>query len=410
LGDKDAQALLTMEITMLSPYALSPIDQESHTADATAAFTVHTSTGGADQERQRIETSLRETGSGRQIGHAILWLAEVAPLSKLAAFEPAALRTGVYLECFDVALDAAAGATPVLLYATARQSRLARRTTMMLDPRSATDALLTLGNFQPLPKVPALRGARLDRVLSQAAQACHEVRQPLLPSFLTGEVIETVYAFVTRMYQTGFFKAVQEGTLTREQYISVLSQSHHYVRYTTRILGRCIAHAQTPELRNHFIKHLTGEINHELIIEKDLEHLGTDPTYVREQMTPNTPTYQFLLAELCFISHFQDPLLLMAAPLAAEGIATHLQQAFVDDLQAIIACWGIEHPGQATQFVSSHINFDGGEDGHWEGSAKLLADYLTDEIKLRWFLAALAVCTEALEQCYTAGVEEMALW
>jgi thiaminase len=399
-----------MESTMLSPYALSPIDQESHTADATAAFTVHTSTGGAHQERQRVETALRETGSGRQVGHAVLRLAEAAPLAPLAAFERAALRTGAYLACFDVAPDAAAGATPVLLYAAARQARVARRTTLMFDPRSATDALLTLGNFQPLPKVPALRGARLDRVLSQAAQACHETGQPLLPSFLAGEVIETVYAFVARMYQSGFFKAVQEGTLTREQYISVLSQSHHYVRYTTRILGGCIAHAPTPELRHHFITHLTGEINHELIIEQDLEHLDADPTYVHEQMTPNTPTYQFLLAELCFISHFQDPLLLMAAPLAAEGIASHLQRAFVDDLQAIIAGWGIEHPGQATQFVSSHISFDGGADGHWEGSAQLLAGYLTDEIKLRWFLAALAVCTEALERCYTAGVEEMALW
>ena len=395
---------------MLSPYALSSLGQESHTAVATAAFTVHTSTWGADQARQCIETSLRETGSGRQIGHTVLWLAEAAPLPQLAAFERAALGTGVYLACFDVAPAAAAGATPVLLYAAARQARVARRTTVLLDPRSVADSLLTLGHFQPLPKASELLGTRVDLMLYKAAQACHEVRQPLLPSFLTGEVIETVYAFVARMYQTGFFKAVQEGTLTRAQYISLLSQSHHYVRYTTRILGRCIAHAQTPALRNHFIKHLTGEINHELIIEQDLAHLGTDPTYVREQMAPNTPTYQFLLAELCLISHFQDPLLLMAAPLAAEGMATYLQPAFVDDLQAIIAGWGIEHPGQATRFLASHIDFDGGEDGHWAGAVKLLADYLTDESKLRWFLAALAVCTEALERCYTAGVEEMALW
>lgn len=123
-----------------------------------------------------------------------------------------------------------------------------------------------------------------------------------------------------------------------------------------------------------------------------------------------TAAYQFLLAELSLISHFQDPLWLTAAPLAVEGMAAHLQPAFLEHLQAIVADWGMADPCQATRFLSSHINFDGGDDGHWEGSVRLLGEYLIDEPTLRWFLAALGVCTEALERCYTAGVDDMALW
>jgi len=377
--------------------------------DATRAFTVQISSDGGAAD-SRIETLLQDAGSGQVLGRSVLSFAEASPKMELRAFARAALQTGAYLEHFTVDPDASASATPVLLYATARQARVAGRITIVLDPRCDAAALRALGRFEPLPKVPILLGSRVDRVLSRAAEACNETGQPLLPTFLIREVIDTVNAFVAGIYQTGFFRAVQDGTLTREQYVYFLSQAHHYVRYTTRILGRCVAHAHTPELRSHFIKHLSGEINHELTIEKDLEYLGADPAYVREQMVPNTPTYQFLLAELSLISHFQDPLWLTAAPLAVEGMAAHLQPEFLEHLQAIVADWGMEDPCQATRFLSSHINFDGGDDGHWEGSVRLLGEYLIDEPTLRWFLAALGVCTEALERCYAAGVDDMALW
>ena len=379
-------------------------------AAATPTFTIQVATGGGQDGKHTMETFLRHEGSGRQLAHSTLSFAEASRMLEFSACGRTALETGVYLESFTVSPDAPAAVIPVLLYASARLARVARRTTIVLGPGCNAPPLLELGGFRSLPKVPVLLGGRVDSVLSRAAQACDQTGQPLLPTFLIEEVIETVRAFVDRIYRTGIFKAVDDGTLTQEQYVHVLSQIHHYVRYTTRILGRCIAHAETSELRSHFISHLTGEINHELIIEKDLESLGADPAYVREQMTPNTSTYQFLLAELCLISHFQDPLLLTAAPLAAEGMAAHLRPAFVDHLQAIVASWGIADPCTATRFLSSHIDFDGGNDGHWEGSTRLLAAYLVDEPRLRWFLVALGACTEALERSYAAAVDEVALW
>ena len=227
---------------MLSPYALSSLGRESHGCRNRRLHCPNLNVG-TDQRDSASRHHCARPDLGGRSGTRSCGLPRRLRCHSLRPFERAALGTGVYLACFDVAPAAVARATPVLLYAAARQARVARRTTVLLDPRSVADSLLTLGHFQPLPKASSYSGRVWNIMLYKAAQACHEVRQPLLSSFLTGEVIETVYAFVARMYRTSFFKAVQEGTLTRAQYISLLSPSHHYVRYTTRILGRCIAHA-----------------------------------------------------------------------------------------------------------------------------------------------------------------------
>jgi hypothetical protein len=82
----------------------------------------------------------------------------------------------------------------------------------------------------------------------------------------------------------------------------------------------------------------------------------------------------------------------------------------MDRLNRIIGSWGVQQPERASRFLGSHIEFDSGDDGHWEGSVHHLAGYLTDEGRLRRFLSAFASCADALERCYDSSVAEMALW
>lgn len=358
----------------------------------------------------RLEVRRRRTSD--VLARAVLRAPEKLAKPEPADADPASLGTGAFVASCELASDAPAAAVALLAYSILRQARIFRRTTVYAASGTLDDRLATLWGVRPLraaaPSTHA--GVRVDMGMFRAAAALTRAGEPLQAGFLAREVVDAVFEFVARIYQTGFFRAVEAGTLTREQYVYMLGQTHQYVRYTTRILGRCVAHSDSTELRQHFIKHLTGEINHEQIIERDLSHLGEDPTFVRDHMGPNGPTAQFTLAELALISHFQDPYLLTAAPLAAEGMSAHLSPAWIERLNGIVGSWGVARPDQATRFLTSHIDFDSGDDGHWEGSVQMLSRYLTDEQRLARFVGALSACTDALERCYGAAVEDMALW
>lgn len=379
--------------------------------EATRSFDVAMHAPAGTASFSEIQLEVRRRGAVEPLGRAVLVAPESATPAEPPDADDAARRTGVLVASWFVAPDAPACATALLAYAALREARTSRRTTVFARAEGVDERLTKLLGMKPLVKgAPLHVGARVDMGLARSAAACAREGEPLLPAFLASEVIAAVYAFVGRIYASGFFRAVDDGTLSREQYVHMLGQTHQYVRYTTRILGRCVAHSDSTELRSHFIKHLTGEVNHEMIIERDLAHLGEDPVFVRDEMAPNGPTAQFTLAELALISHFQDPYLLTAAPLAAEGMSAHLSRAWIDRLNGIIAGWGVERPELASRFLSSHIDFDSGDDGHWEGSVQMLAHYLVDERRLARFLGALAACTDALERSYAAAVDDMALW
>ncbi len=325
-------------------------------------------------------------------------------------YAPEVLKTGAWVGRFEVAPGAPEGAGAVLAYATLRAARIERRSVAVLAPE--TDFRL-LSKFLPLRELPLLapiHAVRTAEALSALGAACARNGEPLQPELLVGEVVASVKAFVARFRSSGFCRAVDQGTLAREQYVHMLEQTHQYVRYTTRILGACIADSADSELREHFIGHLSGEVNHELIIERDLLHLSADVAHAREGACASPATLQFLLSELALISALHDPVLLCAAPLAAEGMSAHLDRAFIDRLNALVGRWGVAAPASATRFLASHIDFDSGSDGHWEGSVKLLRRNILTEPQLARFLAALGACTDALERCYQQAMDDLSLF
>jgi hypothetical protein len=310
-------------------------------------------------------------------------------------------------------------AQQLALYAALQQARLAERHQLgvtAVDDSTPLSRLLALTPIAGLASVDVPgRGQfrsyqqRVDIALDRSFAAAQSSEDPIAPSFLAREVDARLRGYFEQMWQTRWFRAVEQGTLTRAQYVYTLSNMHQFVRFTTRILARCVAAADDSQLRLHFIRHLQGEINHELIIEKDLAVLGEDVEYVTARMGANLATRQFMAAQESAIGFHRDPVLLMTAPLAAEGISGHLDQRFMDALHANVTRWGVAEPERVTRFYSSHIDYDGGGDGHWETTMTMLATHLHDETALARFISMLRVTTDAMIRCYDSWIDELPL-
>ncbi len=397
------------------PSHLAPLS--AHPAARIAEFLDTGSLTGA----QGHDVTLVERGSNRPVAFATVLRAEGSAFQSRTRLASSALEKTAFLTRVHVAPDAPKGTLSVLLYAALRQARswgLALGSFLMVDddtPLARQYHLVTLSGV-PRIDVPGAhacraKSQRLDLLLHRTFEEAHEAGQPLLPSFLVGEILDTInHLFLDKVGQTSFFQAVDAGTLTREQYVYSLTQMHQFVRYTTRLLGRCVAHSSTTELRTHFISHLRGEINHEIIIEKDLAHLGEDVAYVKELAMPNLPTREFMCTQESAIAFYEDPILLLAAPLTAEGVSGHLGQLFMDKLNACVASWGVKEPQKATHFLGSHIEFDSGDDGHWQGNLDLLAQHLRTEPELRRFVSMLRVCVDATLRQWDSYVSDVDLF
>ena len=295
------------------------------------------------------------------------------------------------------------------LYDALRRCRI-EGYTEVFAAREGNGAVFQMMDLRPVEDGTHRVAQRLDIAISRTAAAI--ARQPgaqLDSRYLAGEVEEHLRAFFARIYASRWFRAVYDRNITRGQYIYTLSNMHQFVRFTTRILGRCVAHAGDSSLRLHFIKHLSEEVNHEQIIERDLAAMGEDVEYVKHHMAPNLATRQFMAAQESSIAFHRDPILLMAAPLAAEGISGHLDQEFLDALHEAAASWGVAEPRRVTRFYASHMEFDGGDDGHWQSTIAVLAAHLTDEARLARFLSVLATTTDAMQRCYDSWIDDIRL-
>jgi hypothetical protein len=102
--------------------------------------------------------------------------------------------------------------------------------------------------------------------------------------------------------------------------------------------------------------------------------------------------------------------LFLASPLAAEGIASHLTPEFLTAMEDNIAAWGVNEPKKAMSFFRSHVNTDGGDDGHWERVVQRVAQHLTTERRLVAFLGVLRGSTSALTAAYDGFVDDIALF
>jgi hypothetical protein len=208
-----------------------------------------------------------------------------------------------------------------------------------------------------------------------------------------------------RFYENPWFNHVAAGTLTRGQYVEFLANNYQFVRWTTRILARVASLTDDDDLRNHYLHHLSGEIDHEKIIERDLAYLGADVEYVRHHMAPCVDIGHFTGVQEGLVGFRADPVTLLAVPLAIESLTAHLTGTFLADLEACVQKWGYAEPSRATAYLRSHIPLDGGEDGHWERTRQIIHQFVKSEPQTQRFLGVVRMVIVALDRALRSYVE-----
>lgn len=260
-----------------------------------------------------------------------------------------------------------------------------------------------------LPATQAVPGgSSLSLVLHQMPEPgyiCHksygflpQALRAVLPTLAIAPNIEMhVKREIRRFHQSSFFRAVAEGMLTREQYIDALGNNLRYVQWTTRILAKMVGSTPDRVLRNHYLDHLKGEVDHDLLIERDLDYLGADLDYYRDHKVADPPIAQFMLAQEAFCEFRRDEKLFLAVPLTIEGFTAFLSSEFIDQLKALIASWGYSKPARGCRFLASHIATDGDrEKGHWIRTSKVVSRCIATERQAAEFHTLINVVSDSL--------------
>jgi hypothetical protein len=326
------------------------------------------------------------------------------------------LKHTVFIEEIRLLEDAsAAEALSLLLYGTLRSARiLGAKTFVMNEPRGRLLESESAHRL-PYPATGAQRGncGFIDRSMLAIHEALPAEDRRALETLHADEIVATVNAWIEEFYRCKWVTLVHERALTREQYVRYLHDIHCFVRQTTQHLARAVELAPDIELRNHFIEHLKGEINHELWIEADLKNLGLDPAYLRESYLPNTATRQFMAMQETLLKFYRDPVIFMACPLVAEGTAAMMTPRFLESLEQCVRSWGVEKPAKAMTFTRSHMITDAGtanRDGHWILTARMIGKYVRSERRLQEFLSFMRGLMDSYRNGVDQSIEDASLW
>jgi hypothetical protein len=308
-------------------------------------------------------------------------LAEVAPLALYTAIKAAR----VYNKTIAITIKTVNNNFPVMSYLKAKEIKSFESKNILI-------------------------GQHVDYILLALAEQLPEEAN----DFIITEFVQDMYKMFFHWYEQynngTWCTAIMNKTLTKQQYISTLYNLHSYVQYTTRLCARAIAFSDDLFLRNNYIDHFRGEINHEILIQKDLAHLGEDIEYLKKYYIPNIKTKAFMTLQESTIGFYQDPVLLLACPFVAEGVSANFRDELLDNLEQIIGNWGIADPGKAMRFLNSHVKFDGGEDGHWEGVIEILPMYIKDEFERQRFISIAKFGMDSILNSFNSNVDENLIW
>jgi hypothetical protein len=131
-------------------------------------------------------------------------------------------------------------------------------------------------------------------------------------------------------------------------YGNYLAQTYYYVSHSTRMLafaGGLMKRQEEPHFRR-FIKHISEEVAHDLLAEKDLHDLGMKP--VDFQHLPETRAFW---EPQYYKMQFEHPLALMGYIIALESFATvHLPRFYQKAKET--------YHGKACRFIQLHAEED----------------------------------------------------
>lgn len=232
-----------------------------------------------------------------------------------------------------------------------------------------------------------------------------EQRDWVADNVMVGEVMESVSRSIELFHRHEWFRRAVDGNLTREQYLQTIGCWHQFVRWTTRLLARVASITADPVLRRNFLRHLSGEVDHEKMIERDIAYLRGDVAYFRDSMAPPRHIRTFMALQESLASFHVDPELFLAVPFTIEGMSGRLGADVIDGLKACVSSWGYDEPGRAITFLASHIITDGGEDGHWNAVAAMVRRYVRTDSFLQNFLVVSGIVETAITGALTDCLE-----
>jgi hypothetical protein len=371
--------------------------------------------GLADSAKNRaVRISIMEQDGESCLGTALVTRAEESGLQELSGLPSVSLEKAMCIS--DIAIDPVrSDVLPVVLYMALRRGRIWGRSTVaayIADPQDEGPAILGLERLtNARPYRSLLPSAQvIDYAAYRAFNAASLEMRCFIQSQFVSESIETLERWLEQFFKSPWFQSIYDGTLSRRQYIRTLEQQHQYVRYTTRLIAGALSWSEDRELRDHWRHHLQGEVNHELIIEKDLANLGADVNYAVDSAIPHPMNLQFIMAQESIVGFRRNPVLLLSSAFVAEGFSSHLDQTFVDALYRVASSWGVKNPRLVTNFITSHIDYDGGADGHWAGICTVLGQYLESETEQQTFLAIIRLCMDAFDRSYSAYIGDLLIF
>jgi GNAT superfamily N-acetyltransferase len=374
-----------------------------------------------ESEDDKLGTHFCLYEEGFLVGAALGLRAEESSFPIRLGMPPERVRNMFYATRLMVAPERRSrGLTTLLIYALFREARIldCQKVVAFMGEEDAVASRIT--HAVPLRGVTSLkytgyegRELSLHAVQADVNYAMYQCWRSLragLRSFvadrlLADEVIRTVLRLTTIFYDNPWFERVSARTLTRGQYVEFLANNHQFVRWTTRILARVAGLAADSELRKHYLHHLSGEIDHEKLIERDLAYLGADVEYVRNHMSPCVDIGHFMGVQESIVGFRADPYLLLAVPIAIESLTAHLSDSFLVELEANVRDWGFDEPSNATTYLRSHIPLDGGEDGHWERTGQAVSRFLKTEPDTQRFVGVVRMVIVAIDRALRSYVK-----
>jgi thiaminase len=359
---------------------------------------------------------------GQALAAAVVTPAAKSQFQKLTKLPKKALANSMAISSIWMAPHVnQANLLPAILYFALRRGRIwdCKNVVSLMPKVNADIPVATILNFETLLNVAEIKDESaifiamvqdLQYALYNVVKHCDHDIMSLLQANYIDEIVETTKNWLQDFYQGSWAKAVINGTLTKQQYVNNLYNFYHYVRQTTRLCGRCIYHSEDLPVRNHFIYHLKGEVNHEVLIERDLTYLGYELDYIKNFRIPDKGTKHFMVVQESTIAYYEDPILMLACPLVAEGVTAHFEEKYKNALHDIVASWGYKIPEKACHFLDSHMCFDGGEDGHWAHVVNTIKMYIKTEEELQRFLSVLKAAMDGMRQSFDESVDQLALW
>lgn len=308
--------------------------------------------------------------------------------------------------------DASDSMLALLSYFALRQARImgCEHAIQEISNHPSSIEMRKIIHLESLSHSPALYAQKINYAMYHAYNHCTQLQRDFIRHHFAHEILDTFHSWVLHLFQESWFTAVKTRTLSKEQYVSTLFNLHAFVKHTTRLAARCVAVCDSRELRNHYINHLKGEINHEVIIESDLKGLHADTDYLIHHYVPAAATAEFIVLQESIVAFRQDAVMMLACPFVAEGMTANISSRFVTDLHATIQSWGVKSPESVSRFLTSHMKTDGGDDGHWIRVIMMMDKYIHTEQHMQQFLNVLKLAMNGYAHGLNANIDDMGLW